>query len=62
MNVIEMCQSVGRVIRPAPDKQFGNIVVPTYSNNVGIQTSRRLHSVYETAFVDGEPVVATMKT
>lgn len=62
MNVIEMCQSVGRVLRPAPDKQFGNIVVPTYSNNVGIQTSRRLQSVYETAFVDGEPVVATMRT
>ena len=61
MNVIEMCQSVGRVIRPAPDKQFGNIVVPTYSNNVGISTARRLETVYDTAFVEGEPVIANMR-
>ena len=56
-----MCQSVGRVIRPAPDKQFGNIVVPTYSNNVGISTARRLETVYDTAFVEGEPVIANMR-
>ena len=61
MNVIEMCQSVGRVIRPAPDKEFGNIVVPTYSNNVGISTARRLETVYDTAFVEGDPVIATMR-
>lgn len=79
MDVIQMCQTVGRVIRLHQDdakrmregtlvpgdldnytKAFGMIHVPVYSN-VGIQTARRLQSVVDTVFIDGEPCVAEIK-
>lgn len=79
MNVIEMCQSIGRVIRLHLDdikkiqsgqikagdldsytKSFGMIHVPVYSNT-GISTVRRLQSVVDTVFVEGKPVIATIK-
>ena len=79
MNVIEMCQSIGRVIRLHMDdakkiqsgeieagdlnsytKSFGLIHVPVYSN-VGIATVRRLQSVVDTVFVEGQPAISTIK-
>ena len=79
MNVIEMCQSVGRVIRLHLDdveriqqgtltpgnlqdytKSFGLVHVPVYSN-VGIATVKRLQSVVDTVFVEGQPAIATIK-
>jgi superfamily II DNA or RNA helicase len=79
MNVIEMCQSVGRVIRLHLDdikrieegtlvpgklqdytKSFGLVHVPVYSN-VGISTVKRLQSVVDTVFVQGQPAISTIK-
>jgi superfamily II DNA or RNA helicase len=79
MNVIEMCQSIGRVIRlhlddikgiqsgqikagdlDAYTKSFGLIHVPVYSNT-GISTVRRLQSVVDTVFVEGEPAISVIK-
>lgn len=78
MNVIEMCQSVGRVIRLHMDdikgiqsgkiqpgdlssytKSFGMIHVPVYSN-VGISTVKRLQSVVDTVFVEGQPAISVI--
>ena len=79
MNVIEMCQSIGRVIRLHLDdikkiqtgqiqpgdlgaytKSFGMVHVPVYSNT-GISTMRRLQSVVDTVFVEGQPAICTIK-
>ncbi len=79
MNVIEMCQSVGRVIRLHLDdvkriqegtlvpgklqdytKSFGLVHVPVY-NNVGIATVKRLQSIVDTVFVQGQPAISTIK-
>lgn len=79
MNVIEMCQSIGRVIRlhlddikgiqngqikagdlDAYTKSFGLIHVPVYSNT-GISTVRRLQSVVDTVFVEGQPAISVIK-
>ena len=53
MDVIEMTQSVGRVLRTCPDKTFGLCVVPVYSK-VGISTQRALQNVIDTVFEKGE--------
>jgi superfamily II DNA or RNA helicase len=53
MDIIEMTQSIGRVLRTAPNKQFGLCVVPVYSK-VGIATERRLQTVIDTVFEEGE--------
>ena len=55
------CVSLLVVLFVLLDKQFGNIVVPTYSNKVGISTARRLETVYDTAFVEGDPVIANIR-
>lgn len=79
MNIIEMCQSIGRVIRLHLDdiksiqngdivagdvnsytKSFGLIHVPVYQN-VGIATVRRLQSVVDTVFIEGQPAISTIK-
>lgn len=79
MNVIEMCQSVGRVLRLHLDdikkiqngslipgklenytKSFGLVHVPVYSN-VGISTIKRLQSIIDTVFVQGQPAISTIK-
>lgn len=41
-------------------KSYGFIHVPVYSN-VGIATAKRLQSVAETIFVQGEPAISTIK-
>ncbi len=50
MNIIEMTQSIGRVLRKSgPSKKFGLCVVPVYSN-VGISTEKRLQSLIDFLF------------
>jgi superfamily II DNA or RNA helicase len=53
MNVIEMTQTIGRVLRVGKDKAFGLVVVPIYTK-VGIATERALQSVVDTVFERGE--------
>jgi predicted helicase len=52
--VIEMTQTIGRVLRRGSDtKTFGLCVVPVYSQ-VGIATERALQRVVDTVFERGE--------
>jgi len=54
MDVIEMTQTVGRVLRKGGDsKSYGLLCVPVYSN-VGIATERALQRVVDTVFEKGE--------
>ena len=54
MDVIEMTQTIGRVLRRGSDtKTFGLCVVPVYSQ-VGIATERALQRVVDTVFERGE--------
>ena len=54
MDVIEMTQTIGRVLRlGGTHKQFGLCVVPVYSQ-VGIATERALQTVVDTVFEKGE--------
>jgi len=54
MDVIEMTQTVGRVLRKGgKEKTYGFCVVPVYSN-VGVSTQRALQTVIDTVFEKGE--------
>jgi superfamily II DNA or RNA helicase len=53
MNVIEMTQTIGRVLRLGEGKSFGLCVVPVYSK-VGIATERALQNVVDAVFEKGE--------
>ena len=53
MDVIEMTQTIGRVLRLGDGKSFGLCVVPVYSK-VGIATERALQNVVDTVFEKGE--------
>lgn len=54
MDVIEMTQTIGRVLRRGSEsKTFGLCVVPVYSQ-VGIATERALQRVVDTVFEKGE--------
>jgi hypothetical protein len=54
MDVIEMTQTIGRVLRlGGSEKKFGLCVVPVYSQ-VGIATERALQNVVDTVFEKGE--------
>ena len=54
MDVIEMTQTVGRVLRKGgDDKTYGFCVVPVYSK-VGVSTQRGLQTVIDTVFEKGE--------
>lgn len=78
MNIIEMTQSIGRVLRLHLDdikaiqsgkiaagdltsykKSFGLIHLPVYTN-VGIATVRRLESVVQTVFKEGQPAISVI--
>lgn len=78
MNMIEMTQSVGRVLRLHLDdikaiqsgkiaagdlnaykKSFGLVHLPVY-NNVGIATVRRLESIVQTVFKEGQPAISVI--
>lgn len=79
MDVIQMCQTIGRVIRiDANDlkkikngelvsgdfrnysKAFGVVHVPVYEN-VGIATAKRLESIVEEVFVQGNTAVSVIR-
>jgi len=60
MNVIEMTQTIGRVLRIAPNKTFGLCIVPVYSN-VGIATEKKLQNVINTVFEKGELLDSVVK-
>lgn len=60
MDVIEMTQTIGRVLRTAPEKSFGLCVVPVYSN-VGIATEKRLQGVIDTVFHQGKMMDSVIK-
>lgn len=61
MDVIEMVQTVGRVLRRGSEsKTFGLCVVPVYSN-VGIATERALQQVMDTVFEKGEMMDSIIK-
>ena len=53
MDTIEMVQSIGRVLRLAPQKTYGFCVVPVYSN-VGVSTARALQKCVDIVFEQGE--------
>ena len=53
MDTIEMVQSIGRVLRLAPQKTYGFCVVPVYSN-VGVSTARSLQKCVDIVFEQGE--------
>ena len=53
MDTIEMVQSIGRVLRLAPEKSYGFCVVPVYSN-VGVSTARALQKCVDIVFEQGE--------
>jgi superfamily II DNA or RNA helicase len=54
MNIIEMTQTIGRVLRlGAESKTYGLCVVPVYST-VGVATARALQTVVDTVFEKGE--------
>ena len=53
MDTIEMTQSIGRVLRTFPEKTFGMVCVPVYSN-VGVSTAKALQKVIDTVFQRGE--------
>jgi predicted helicase len=54
MDVVELTQTIGRVLRKGSDsKVFGLCVVPVYSN-VGIATERALQAVVNAVFEKGE--------
>ena len=79
MDVIQMCQTIGRVIRiDAGDRErmnngelvsgdlrnyskaFGVVHVPVYEN-VGIATAKRLESIVEEVFVQGNAAVSVVR-
>ena len=60
MDVIEMTQTIGRVLRTAPNKTYGLCVVPVYSQ-VGIATEKRMQNVVDTVFGRGEMLDSVVK-
>lgn len=61
MDVIEMTQTIGRVLRKGSEsKTFGLCVVPVYSK-VGIATEKALQSVVDAVFGRGEMVDSVVK-
>ena len=61
MDVIEMTQTIGRVLRKGSDcKTFGLCIVPIYSQ-VGISTEKRLQNVVDTVFGRGEMLDSVVK-
>ena len=61
MDVIEMTQTIGRVLRlGGKDKVFGLCVVPVYSQ-VGIATEKALQRVVDAVFEKGEMVDSVVR-
>jgi superfamily II DNA or RNA helicase len=61
MDLIELTQTIGRVLRKgSSSKVFGLCVVPVYSN-VGVATERALQQVVDTVFEKGELLDSVIK-
>ena len=61
MNYIGISQTIGRVIRTgAKEKTYGLVCVPVYSN-VGISTARKVRTVVDLVFNQGEPAISVVK-
>ena len=61
MDYIGISQTIGRVIRKGgKEKTHGLVCVPVYSK-VGISTARKVQSVVDTVFVQGEPAISVVR-
>ena len=61
MDYIGISQTIGRVIRKGgKEKTHGLVCVPVYSR-VGISTARKVQSVVDTVFVQGEPAISVVR-
>ena len=61
MDYIGISQTIGRVIRKGNEsKKFGLICVPVY-DKVGISTSRKVQTVVDTVFNQGEPAISVVR-
>jgi len=61
MDYIGISQTIGRVIRlGSSQKKFGLVCIPVY-DNVGISTSRKVQSVVDIIFEQGEPAISVIK-
>ena len=61
MDYIGISQTIGRVIRKGDEsKKFGLICVPVY-DKVGISTSRKVQTVVDTVFNQGEPAISVVR-
>ena len=60
MDYIGISQTIGRVIRLGDaTKTFGLVCIPVYSK-VGISTARKVQSVVDTVFKDGQPAISVV--
>ena len=61
MDYIGISQTIGRVIRLGGEsKTFGLVCVPVY-DKVGISTSRKVQSVVDVVFGEGQPAISVVK-
>jgi superfamily II DNA or RNA helicase len=61
MDYIGISQSIGRVIRLGGDqKTFGLVCVPTY-DSVGISTARKVQTVVDVVFNQGQPAISEIR-
>ena len=62
MDYIGISQSIGRVIRKGNiTKKFGLVCIPVY-DKVGISTSRKVQTVVDTVFKDGQPAISIVRS
>ena len=60
MDFVGISQTIGRVIRKGNEsKTYGLVVVPCY-DKVGISTSRKVESVVDTVFNQGQPAISVV--
>ena len=62
MDYIGISQSIGRVIRKGNiTKKFGLVCIPVY-DKVGISTSKKVQTVVDTVFKDGQPAISIVRS
>jgi len=62
MDYIGISQSIGRVIRKGDTtKKFGLVCIPVY-DKVGISTSKKVQTVVDTVFKDGQPAISIVRS
>ena len=61
MDVVGICQSIGRVIRLGDSsKTHGTVCVPVY-DKISTNASKSVQSVVETVFDRGEPAISMVR-